>query len=579
MSNPLRSNIARHVWDAKYRLRDAQTQEHDIADTWRRVAFALASVEPRGAADWERRFFALLEDFQFLPAGRILAGAGTQRNVTLYNCFVMGSLKNSIEALLDALKEGAITMDQGGGVGYDFTSVSPQSVRGVACGAVPVMHLWDSLAAMLAGGPRRGAMMATLGCDHPDIERFVTAKRNRGTLTHFNLSVLVTDAFMRAVRNDDAWPLVFADEAAAEHGVRTLPARSLWETIARSAYDCAEPGVLFIDQINRMNNLGYRERITATNPCGEVPLPAYGACNLGSLNLTRFVEQPFSPAARIRTKDLAVAARTAVRMLDNVIELSRFPLPQQREQAQGTRRLGLGVTGLADALLMLGVRYDSDEACAMAESTMALICHSAYRASVALGEEKGPFPYLETERYLSAPFVAALPADLRDDIARRGIRNSHLTAIAPAGTISLLADGVSSGVEPIFAPRYQRAVLDAEGHHQVVDVEDYACRSWRELGHDGLPPALVDARHISARCQLELQSALQRHVDNAISKTVSVAQATDFESFRTIYDQAYDLGLKGCTVYRPNPVTGEILRVDEISSRAPHCCHIEREVD
>ena len=609
MTTPFLTPLSEHVWRSKYRAQERGAAEAGIEDSWRRVADALAEVEGPAAAHWSGEFLAALRDFRFLPGGRILAGAGTARRVTLFNCFVMGTVPDSLEGILDALKEGALTMQQGGGVGYDFSTLRPHGTHAVAVGTIasgPVsfMRIWDSTCAtLLSTGARRGAMMATLRCDHPDIERFVDAKRDTRELRHFNVSVLVTDAFMEAVERDQDWPLVFpaasledqADTVGTEtlnrewsgasgpltcRILRRVGARDLWKRIMRAAYDYAEPGVLFIDRINETNNLRYRERISATNPCGEIPLPPYGACNLGSINPTRFVLEPFTPRARIDGAALSATVATATRMLDNVIDCSQFPLPAQAEQARGARRIGLGLTGLADCLLMLGLDYDGDAGRERAAEIMRLICHTAYRTSTELAAEKSAFPYFEREPFLDAPFAASLPAEIRDAIASRGIRNSHLTAIAPAGTISLLANGVSNGIEPVYAARHRRAVLQSDGTRRSFEVEDYACAAWRRAsGEDSLPPAFADAETISARAHLAMQAALQPYVDNAISKTVNVPVGLDFAEFESLYREAYALGLKGCTAFRPNPVTGSVLSVDQSAESTSHCCSMEREAD
>jgi ribonucleoside-diphosphate reductase alpha chain len=415
--------------------------------------------------------------------------------------------------------------------------------------------------------------------------------------------VLVSDAFMAAVEADADWPLVFpvsAPGSAAAVGdekvvtrewpgfavptacrvYRVLRARLLWEQIMRAAYDCAEPGVLFIDRINRNNNLAWRERISATNPCGEIPLPPYGACDLGAMNLTRFVSDAFLPTARMDAAALDEAVTTAVRMLDNVIDASSFPLPAQAEQARGSRRIGLGITGLADALVMLGLRYDSEAGRSFAARAMGVICHSAYRASVAIAAEKGCFPFFDKQRYMQSPFVAALPSELQSAIRDGGMRNSHLTAIAPAGTISLLANGISNGIEPIFAARYRRAVLDASGATRQFEVEDDACRQWRGIeGNESLPPSFVDACAVAPEDHLSMQAALQVYVDGAISKTVNVPKDQHFADFSSLYQRAYALGLKGVTAFRPNPITGAVVTMPGPEADSPHCCTIEREVD
>jgi ribonucleoside-diphosphate reductase alpha chain len=582
-------DVARWAWDAKYRLRDATRVERDLDDTWQRVSDALASAEAgRARARWRARFHTLLASGEFLPGGRIVAGAGSGRRVTLLNCFVMGPIHDSVEGILDALREGALTMHQGGGVGFDFSTLRPRgtparSTDGEASGPVSFMEIWDTTCrTLLATSARRGAMMATLRCDHPDIETFVDAKRVAGTLTNFNLSVLVSDAFMEAVASDRDWQLRFPPRGAvAVEGLapveRTVRARALWDRVLRAAYECAEPGVLFIDRINAENNLGWCESISATNPCGEIPLPPYGACVLGSLDLTRFVRAPFEPEARVDHAALAAAAAIATRALDNVIEISGFPLPAQKAQAQRSRRIGLGITGLADALLMLGMRYGDDSSLLAAGAMMRTVCHAAYGASVNLARERGAFAAFTTAPYLDAPFVRRLPAEIRDGIGEHGIRNSHLTAVAPAGTISLLAGGVSSGIEPVFAARYRREVRDAAGEVRPLEVVDPAVAAFNRLGHDGLPAAFVDAAGVDAEQQLAMQAAVQRHVDNAISKTVILPAGASFEGFRSLYTRAHELGLKGCTVYRPTAVRGAVLEAGGARDDAPHCCALDRE--
>ncbi len=603
--DPFDNDTSRHVWRTKYRYVDTETTEHGITDTWRRVARALAEVEDNDAALWEQRFYGILQNFQFLPGGRILAGAGTDRHVTLFNCFVMGAIEDSIPGIFRALQEGAVTMQQGGGIGVDFSTLRPRGTLAkaggnIASGPVSFMQLWDSMCGtILSTGARRGAMMATLRCDHPDIEEFVTAKQQAGQLRRFNLSVQVTDAFMAAVRSDASWPLLFPASAVDGDGdfvtrdwpgapcpvacriLREMPARALWEKILRATYDHAEPGVLFIDRINRLDNLQYRERISATNPCGEIPLPAYGACDLGSLNLTRFVVTPFAAQARLDLVRLAETTRIAVRLLDNVIDASHFPLAQQKNSARGSRRIGLGITGLADALVMLGLRYGSEQSLAVAAEAMRTICHAAYRASIDIAGEKGSFPYFERSPYLQSPFIRSLPDDIQTGIATRGIRNSHLLAIAPTGTISLLADNVSSGLEPIFAASYQRKVLDENGTPKEFQLTDYALALWRKTARaaDSHPDGFVTTAEMSATDHLDMQAALQPYVDNSISKTINVPESCSFESFKRIYDLAYDKGLKGCTTFRPNPVTGTVLSAQGDASRAPHCCTLEREAD
>jgi len=567
---PFETALSRHIWETRYRFHpERQPGDQTIRDSWRRVARALASQEPRDREGWERAFYDLLAGFRFLPGGRILAGAGTGSDQTLFNCFVMGGIGDSLEAIFEALKEGALTMRAGGGVGYDFSPLRPQGAQadrlgGLASGPLSFMHIWDRMCAtLLSTSSRRGAMMGTLRCDHPDIEAFIDAKREKRALRNFNLSVLVTDDFMAAVSADRPWPLVFPqwpDQPDGPPGQvwREVPARALWERLMRAAYDTAEPGVIFVDRVNRENNLWYREAISATNPCGEIPLPPYGACNLGSLNLVTFVSQPFTAAARLDLNALEQATAIAVRLLDNVIDLSPLPLPAQMEQVQGTRRLGLGLTGLADALIMLGLHYGSAEARELASRIMRTICHAAYRASITLARERGPFPFFEAGPYLQGPFIRTLPADIRAAIAAQGLRNSHLTAIAPAGSISLLANGVSSGLEPVFAFEHRRRVRDQSGKPRWHRVSDYALRHWRRRSDPGgpLPAYFVSAGQLEPEEHLAMQAALQPYVDNAISKTINLPTTIDLAAFQSIFTQAYRLGLKGCTAFRQPGRTG-----------------------
>jgi len=557
----------------KYRLRDAAGAPVDgtVADTWRRVARALAAAE-LDPASWEERFYGALDGFGFIPAGRILAGAGTGRDVTLFNCFVMGTIPDDMGGIFAHLREAALTLQQGGGIGYDFSTLRPRGalVKGVgadASGPLSFMDVWDAMCrTVMSAGYRRGAMMATLACDHPDIEAFIDAKRAPGRLTMFNLSVLVSDAFMAAVEADAPWDLVFGGTVA-----KTLRARELWDRIMAATYANAEPGVIFIDRINAENNLGWLETIRATNPCGEQPLPPYGACLLGSLDLARLVEKPFTAEAHIPDAAFARLVPLAVRMLDNAIDVSRFPLPAQRAEALAKRRIGLGVTGLADALALCGARYGAREAVVLTERWLAAIARHAYLASAALAAEKGAFPLYDSARFLAAPFVRRLPQEVQDAIARHGIRNGLLTSIAPTGTISLLAGNLSSGIEPIFAHEYERAVLMPDGERRHERVEDWAVRLWRETnGADApLPHSFVDAQALAPGDHLVMQAAAQKWVDSSISKTVNVPETIAFDAFKDIYLQAWRLGCKGCTTYRPNDVTGSVLATAPKPDAAP----------
>ena len=577
--NRFAAPIAEQIWDMKYRLRAADGTPLDatVEETWRRVARDLASVEAE-PAKWEGRFHAALEDFRFLPAGRIMAGAGTGRSVTLFNCFVMGTIPDSMAGIFEALKEAALTMQQGGGIGYDFSTIRPKGaeVKGVAAdasGPLSFMDVWDAMCrTIMSAGSRRGAMMATMRCDHPDIEDFIAAKQDAARLRMFNLSVLVTDAFMEAREADADWPLVFGGRT-----YRTIRARDLWDRIMRATYDYAEPGVIFIDRINRMNNLGYVEDISATNPCGEQPLPPYGACLLGSVNLARLVQDPFGPEAALDLDALDDLVTTAVRMMDNVVDASRFPLPQQAAEAQAKRRIGLGVTGLADALMMVGLRYGAPEAAEATRQWMHRIARAAYLASVGLAREKGAFPLFDAEAYLSSGFMLKMDEDVREAVRAHGIRNALLTSVAPTGTISLYAGNVSSGIEPVFAHSYTRKVLQKDGTRTEEEVVDYAARLWRDrMGEAPFPDWFVDAQTLSPLDHVAMQAAAQEWVDSSISKTINCPEDISFEAFKDVYLAAWDQGCKGCTTYRPNEVTGSVLSVDK---PAPAAASLDKPMD
>lgn len=564
--------IAEQIWDMKYRFKaqDGSAIDGSVEDTWRRIARALAQVE-KDPAKWEAKFYAALEDFKYLPAGRITAGAGTGRSVTLFNCFVMGTIPDSMPGIFEGLKEAALTMQQGGGIGYDFSTIRPRGaeVKGVAAdasGPLSFMDVWDAMCrTIMSAGSRRGAMMATMRCDHPDVEAFIEAKKDPARLRMFNLSVLVTDPFMAAVKADGPWELVFDGKV-----YKTLKARDLWNKIMRNTFDFAEPGVIFIDRINAMNNLSYCETIAATNPCGEQPLPPYGACLLGSINMAALVSNAFEANAALDLDALDDLVRTAVRMMDNVVDASRFPLPEQAAEARNKRRIGLGVTGLADALLMVGARYGSVEAAALTEKWMHAIARSSYLASVDLAREKGAFPLFDADQYLASGALAQMDADVRDAIRAHGIRNALLTSIAPTGTISLYAGNVSSGIEPVFAYAYTRKVLQKDGSRTEEEVVDYAVRLWREKKGDApLPDYFVNAQTLPPLDHVRMQAAAQKWVDSSISKTINCPEDISFEDFKEVYMAAWDQGCKGCTTYRPNDVTGSVLTVSESSDKTP----------
>ena len=567
--------ISLQIWDMKYRFKkaDGTPIDENIEDSWRRIAKDLAKAEA-DPARWEEVFFGALKNFKYLPAGRITAGAGTARRVTLFNCFVMGTIPDSMPGIFDMLKEAALTMQQGGGIGYDFSSIRPNGadVVGVsadASGPLSFMDVWDAMCrTIMSAGSRRGAMMATMRCDHPDVEKFISAKQDPVRLRMFNMSVLITDPFMEAVKADAEWDLVFEGKV-----YKTVRALELWNSIMKSTYGFAEPGVIFIDRINKANNLSYCETIAATNPCGEQPLPPYGACLLGSVNMARLVTSPFQANAALDVEALNELVATSVRMMDNVVDVSNFPLGEQQAEAKAKRRIGLGVTGLADALLMMGLRYGSDEAAEQTEVWMKAIARAAYLASVELAKEKGPFPLFDAEKYLASGNMMQMDDDVREAIREHGIRNALLTSIAPTGTISLYAGNVSSGIEPVFAYAYTRKVLQKDGSRTEEQVEDYAYAMYRDMWESGeigtggdfddknLPDFFVNAQTLPAMDHVKMQAAAQKWVDSSISKTINCPEDITFDDFKDVYMAAWDQGCKGCTTYRPNDVTGSVLSI------------------
>jgi len=582
------TDISKHIWKTKYRFHNGDAiHDQTIEDTWWRIAKSLADAENNERKYWAQKFYDELKGFRFIPGGRIQAGAGTGHQVTLFNCFVMGRIQDCMESIFDNLKEGALTMQQGGGVGYDFSTLRPhgslaKATSTIASGPISFMRIWDSMCAtLLSTGARRGAMMATLRCDHPDIEKFISAKQDNNELRNFNLSVLVTDEFINAIQNNEDWQLVFPISNADDNDqhqtvmrqwsgnatpspcrvVKTISAKVLWENIMHAAYEYAEPGVLFIDRINDQNNLWYKEYITATNPCGEIPLPAYGACDLGAINLTQFVQHPFTDNSYIDLNAIKETTIIATRMLDNVIDVSEFPLPQQKQQALNCRRIGLGFTGLADALIMLGLDYGKQTARDTAVDIMKTICYTAYYTSINLAEEKSIFPSFKQDEYLAGGFIRTLPKDIKSKIKQHGIRNSHLTTIAPTGTTSILANNISSGIEPVFDYSYSRQVLELDGTYKKYHLKDYAYALWETINNKDapLPHQFVTAKRLSPIEHIKMQAALQPYVDNAISKTINIPEDFPYEKFQSLYMLAYKNNLKGCTTYRPNSITGSVL--------------------
>jgi ribonucleoside-diphosphate reductase alpha chain len=611
-STPLATLPAQAISEEVLLEKYAKGDEKTVDDVRRRVARALAQVEaPDQRAAWEARFLQAQRD-GFVPAGRINSAAGTGLEATLINCFVqpvgdsITSLDDGHPGIYTALAEAAETMRRGGGVGYDFSRIRPRgawvaSTQSSASGPVSYMRVFDrSCETVESAGARRGAQMGVLRCDHPDIEEFIHAK-DAGDLTNFNISVGITDEFMQAVRDDRTIALTHraepgvAQKAAGAHRMptserrghgavgeqgepgdlwvyRRVPARALWDQIMRSTYDHAEPGVLFLDRINQDNNLSYCETIAATNPCAEEALPPYGCCCLGSIDLTRFVRDPFGPAPRFDETAFADLARTAVRMLDNVLDLTPWPLPQQTAEARNKRRVGLGFTGLGDALVMLNLRYDTEEARHAARRIAEVMRDAAYDASIQLAGERGAFPLFNADLLLSrSTFASRLPAALKDRIRAHGLRNSHLLAIAPTGTISLaFADNASNGIEPAFSWTYTRKKRLPEGGFREHAVEDHAWRLYRHLkGADApLTPAFVTALEMSAQAHLDMVAAVAPMIDTAISKTVNVPADYPYADFQHLYLEAWGAGLKGLATYRPNAVLGSVLSTTPAATTA-----------
>jgi ribonucleoside-diphosphate reductase alpha chain len=494
--------------------------------------------------DAHRRVFKdILLNQRYMPAGRVQAAMGSPKNVTAYNCFVSGVIEDSMDSIMDKAKEAAETMRRGGGIGFDFSRIRPRNDRIVsldssASGPVSFMAIFDSVCnTIVSAGHRRGAMMSVLRVDHPDIEEFIRAKKDASTLTNFNISVGVTDEFMSCVTTGKPFDLVFDGRV-----YQTIDASALWDEIMRNNWDWAEPGVLFLDRINDDNNLQYVETIEATNPCGEQPLPPYGACLLGSFNLVKYMyrgnqhKDYYSFDFTQFKEDIP----HVVRAMDNVIDRTQYPLVAQEKEAKAKRRMGLGITGLANVLTLLGIRYGSPDAVRITRKiTKTLMC-GTYEASALLAEEKGAFPEYRPE-YNASRFIQRLPKDLRELIQKNGIRNSHLTSIAPTGTISFTADNISSGVEPVFSNQLDRTVQTEQGPI-IVPLKDYVYNTYNLRN--------VEADELTTHDHLDMQIAVQPFVDSAVSKTINVADDVTFDEFKGVYMKAWKGKLKGCTTFR-----------------------------
>ena len=535
--------LSQEIDEMKYR-QDGETFDDKV----QRIAAALSDSE-----EHQMLFLDILGEQRFLPAGRVQSAIGSKRITTAYNCFVSGIIEDSMSSIMEKANEAAETMRRGGGIGYDFSRIRPRgdlikSLDSKSSGPISFMGIFDAVCKTIASsGHRRGAQMGVLRVDHPDIGEFIRAKRDSSSLTGFNVSVGITDEFMNCVQNNTPFDLVFEGKV-----YDSIDASALWDEIMLSTWDWAEPGVLFIDRINEQNNLWYCEEITTTNPCGEQPLPPYGACLLGSFNLTKYVIAlgSLDPEADKRIIeehgrwgfDFAQFKRDipqVVRAMDNVIDRTIYPLKEQEDEAKNKRRMGLGVTGLANAGELLGYSYGSPEFLEWAEGVFKLLRNGCYRASADLAEEKGAFPLYDS-RWLQSGFAKTLPYKLRRRIKQNGIRNSHLTSIAPTGTISLVADNISGGIEPSFSTGYDRTIQTFDGP-KIERVEDYA---------SARGATVRTANSLSTTEHLDVLALAQHYVDSACSKTINVGDEVTYAEFKNIYETAWQQGVKGCTTFR-----------------------------
>jgi len=599
--------IADHIWNKKYRLTapDGTPLENSLQETWNRILDHIGSKDQRILADGD-----ILRQGLFTPAGRVIAGAGTDRRVTMINCFVAQRIPDSLDGIFDTLKHAALTMQQGGGIGMDFSPLRPagaivKSTGSVSSGVIPFMRTWDAMCqTIMSAGSRRGAMMATLRDDHPDIPHFIGVKHDEakarilnlihksfppeevqeilaalpGELQKFNLSILISHSFMEAVQKDMMWDLghkvppadenIIVDEYDVDeqpwYVYKRLPARELWRTIMESTFEHSEPGVIFIDEINDRNNLGYIESIRCVNPCGEEPLPAHGACDLGAVNLALMVNNPFTDRPEFDFDLLEKAVTYGIRFLDCVLDETLFPLEEQKEEAFQKRRVGLGVMGLGNVFQQFKIQYGSRESVDLTHQIMEKLRDLSYTASAKLAREKGSFPLFDADKFLSHGMAATLPEEIKDLIREHGIRNGVLNTIAPTGTTALLHGNVSGGVEPPFSLRYTRKILQDDGTNKEFIINDFGYSLYTEIHGEteakGLPPYMrMTANHISVDSHLEVQAACQRFIDASISKTINVPSDITYDEFREIYRRAHELGMKGTTTYRPTLLRGSVM--------------------
>lgn len=577
------------VWRDKYRWKNESP-----AEMYSRIATAIYAKDTgndpgSNNAPANKAYNAMLQ-LLWVPGGRIMAGAGTEKRVTMMNCYVNEKVEDSMEGIMNALRNTALTLQQGGGIGTDFSTLRPEGAlltrtHTKASGPLPFMHMWDRASATIrSAGDRRGAMMGTMSDTHPDLPRFIHAKRTAGTLTQFNISVLVSDAFMEAIKDDAEWVLHFPvkpyereahlaeydfedEDNVKQYAYSLWSARALWMLITENTYEYSEPGVIFIDRVNELNNLYYCEDIRCTNPCGEQPLPPHGTCNLGHVNLARIVNDPFTSRASINYELLRQIVAMGVRFLDNVIDVTQYPLPEQAHEELSKRRLGLGYTGLADMLAQMRVRYGSPEAVRLTEEVTRIICWQAYETSADLAKEKGPFPLFDVKKYLGGSNFASLmlPTEIKKKIREHGIRNSLLLTIAPTGTGSIVVGNVSSGGEPVFLHEIERKVLKSTSsafadEHTTYISRGYGAELWhRSSPNEPYPGYMVTAEDLTVEEHIAMQAASQRWVDSSISKTVNIPKDTPYDQFIKVYDLAYTLGCKGCTTYRPSDIRGSVL--------------------